>query len=193
MKKIQTLIIIFMASSIAFGQVICPPEVDLTVDPASCAINIEPQDFSTGADLVVIVGLPPAAIANNGTALVTINIEDIELPVPEFSIEFIQGTDVNNPTDICVARAHIVFGVLSMPCTCPDNPFPIDSDLDNICDDVDNCVGVYNPSQSDLNNDNIGDACSPIPTMGEWGIIALSIIMLVFGVVAVKHQKYVVG
>lgn len=192
MKKIQTLIIIFMASSIASGQVICPPEVDLTVDPASCAINIEPQDFSTGADLVVIVGLPPAAITNNGTALVTIIIEDIELPVPEFSIEFIQGT-VDSPTDICETRANILFDVLSMPCTCPNNPSPIDSDLDNICDDVDNCVGVYNPSQSDLNNDNIGDACSPIPTMGEWGIIALSMIMLVFGVVAVKHQKYVVG
>jgi hypothetical protein len=34
-----------------------------------------------------------------------------------------------------------------------------DGDEDAICDPVDNCPEVYNPDQTDANNNNIGDAC----------------------------------
>jgi hypothetical protein len=34
-----------------------------------------------------------------------------------------------------------------------------DGDEDAICDPVDNCPEVYNPDQTDTNNNNIGDAC----------------------------------
>ena len=34
-----------------------------------------------------------------------------------------------------------------------------DVDTDGICDDVDNCVGIANPSQQDADSDGIGDAC----------------------------------
>jgi hypothetical protein len=34
-----------------------------------------------------------------------------------------------------------------------------DSDLDGICDDVDNCIFTANPNQEDTDNDGIGDVC----------------------------------
>ena len=36
-----------------------------------------------------------------------------------------------------------------------------DSDLDGICDSEDNCPNTFNPDQSDLENDGIGDVCDP--------------------------------
>lgn len=38
---------------------------------------------------------------------------------------------------------------------------PPDTDSDGIPDDYDNCPEVANPDQADMNNDGIGDACSP--------------------------------
>ena len=35
----------------------------------------------------------------------------------------------------------------------------VDEDNDLVCDDYDNCVGVYNPEQTDDDQDGVGDAC----------------------------------
>ena len=32
-------------------------------------------------------------------------------------------------------------------------------DFDEICDEYDNCVDIFNPDQIDTNNDGIGDEC----------------------------------
>ena len=34
-----------------------------------------------------------------------------------------------------------------------------DIDFDEICDEYDNCVDIFNPDQTDTNNDGIGDEC----------------------------------
>jgi hypothetical protein len=40
------------------------------------------------------------------------------------------------------------------------NPYD-DNDFDDVPDDVDNCVGTYNPNQADADRDGIGDLCDP--------------------------------
>ncbi|MFN3218506.1 MAG: calcium-binding protein [Acidimicrobiales bacterium] len=47
-----------------------------------------------------------------------------------------------------------------------------DADVDGVADDVDNCPGVANPTQSDLDRDGVGDACDPEtePTHGAFRI-----------------------
>jgi len=43
-----------------------------------------------------------------------------------------------------------------------------DSDSDGVFDESDNCPNVANPAQSDSDNDNVGDACDPVPfTVGD--------------------------
>jgi RHS repeat-associated protein len=38
-----------------------------------------------------------------------------------------------------------------------------DLDFDGVCDDYDNCLGLYNPSQADNNQNGTGDACDANP------------------------------
>ena len=42
---------------------------------------------------------------------------------------------------------------------CPFDAEGVDADGDLICDDVDNCLGISNPTQSDIDSDGIGDSC----------------------------------
>lgn len=40
----------------------------------------------------------------------------------------------------------------------------VDEDGDNVLNDVDNCPGIYNPTQDDSDGDNVGDVCDPHPS-----------------------------
>ncbi|XXX78225.1 choice-of-anchor L domain-containing protein [Sorangium sp. So ce134] len=45
-----------------------------------------------------------------------------------------------------------------------DNVCCVDTDADDVCDPVDNCVGVANPDQAEDDGDGLGNACDSCPT-----------------------------
>lgn len=47
---------------------------------------------------------------------------------------------------------------------CPNNPVNTDDDNDFVCDDFDNCLGLWNPSQNNQDGDDFGDLCDACPT-----------------------------
>lgn len=53
------------------------------------------------------------------------------------------------------------------------------------------CLGVPNPGAAfNLNlSEEIIEEVAPIPTMGEWGLIVLGIMLLIFGLVAVNQKQ----
>jgi hypothetical protein len=61
-------------------------------------------------------------------------------------------------------------GTWDVVCTC-EAP-GVDSDVDDICDDGDNCIGTYNPRQEDDDNDGIGDVCDDCIDVDDDGLCA---------------------
>ena len=58
-------------------------------------------------------------------------------------------------TQTCVYPEDI-YGVNYLDC---DGNCVFDIDIDNICDEIDNCPDTYNPNQDDFDLDGIGDSC----------------------------------
>lgn len=73
-------------------------------------------------------------------------------------------------------------------------PAPIiDFDLDGIADAVDNCPKHHNPGQEDMDGDGIGDRCDfePVPTLSEWGLIAMAGVLGLVGFFVIRKRKVV--
>jgi len=83
------------------------------------------------------------------------------------------------------------------------NAYGIDDDGDGVVNSVDNCPTVYNPNQSNIDGDALGDACDPcpfdptntmvdgkcIPTLTEWGMMAMAALMLSAGGVVIARRR----
>ena len=68
------------------------------------------------------------------------------------------------PTTVCRASTgtcDIAETCTGTSTTCPADTGQPDTDGDGVCDALDNCDGVANPSQADADGDGLGDACDP--------------------------------
>jgi hypothetical protein len=76
-----------------------------------------------------------------------------------------------------------------------------DADRDGVSDDVDNCPNTPNSDQANSDPDPLGDACDPcidpnssgvcIPTLSEWGMVAMAALMLAAGAAVVSRRPAV--
>ena len=88
-----------------------------------------------------------------------------------------------------------------LPDSC-EAPIP-DQDSDGVGDPCDNCTTVYNPNQSNIDGDAFGDVCDPcpfdptntkvdgrcIPTLSEWGMMAMAALVLSAGGVVIARRR----
>lgn len=73
----------------------------------------------------------------------------------------------------------------------------VDTDGDGACDAGDNCPVDANPNQEDSDDDGFGDVCDdelvdfvrPIPTLSQWGLIAMAGILGIVGLMAIRRRK----
>ncbi|MCB9359594.1 DUF4215 domain-containing protein [Candidatus Woesearchaeota archaeon] len=79
---------------------------------------------------------------DNLASIVTINVPDAMT---------LYGNADRSDGIIELTTGHAVLGILNQYCQ--------DTDLDRICDDVDNCVFNANPGQEDEDDDRVGDVC----------------------------------
>jgi hypothetical protein len=73
-----------------------------------------------------------------------------------------QGTEYDqNPFSGCVDEARVYDEALSAGQVVAIMNQSLDSDLDGVLDDLDNCPGTPNADQADADGDGIGDVCDP--------------------------------
>jgi subtilisin-like proprotein convertase family protein len=72
-----------------------------------------------------------------------------------------------------------------------------DTDADTVADCNDNCIDVPNPDQADADGDGEGDACdtgeADIPTVSEWGLVVMTLLLITLGKIYFGRREAVVG
>jgi len=83
-------------------------------------------------------------------------------------------SDINELIDYVPLRnSAITQGPITFTCAPPGsgNRMGINRDEDNFLDGLDNCPAVANNSQSDSNNNGIGNACDPVTDSDGDGVL----------------------
>ena len=70
-----------------------------------------------------------------------------------------------------VADAHCAAGCVVVNPAREVEPCDADADGDRVCDAVDNCVDVFNPTQADLDGNGRGDGCTATCDADEYGCV----------------------
>ncbi len=78
---------------------------------------------------------------------------------------------------------------------CPAGDDNLDTDADGHADACDNCPADANPNQADADSDGIGNACdatpTAVPTLGEWGLLSLVILLISSSFITVERKRLV--
>lgn len=74
----------------------------------------------------------------------------------------VDGDGINNANDACPLQPEDFDGYKDTD-GCPEPGSCDDADKDGICDKVDNCPNIANPTQTDLDNDGLGNVCDSDP------------------------------
>ena len=56
-----------------------------------------------------------------------------------------------------------------------ENECLFDIDNDDICDELDNCISIFNPDQADFNLDGIGDDCDGIDIYKNYSTVRFNL------------------
>ena len=116
------------------------------------------------SDVTLWFGNAPGGAELNDALLGGLNTED---NLGNGSVRWADFNGGNQSGNILVVAAKLGesddhFKVQKLEYTCPTCA---DADDDGVCDEVDNCVGTYNPNQKDADDDGIGDVCDDtLPT-----------------------------
>ena len=104
-------------------------------------------------------------------------------------VETPSGTIVEDPADTFTATCTIEVSHFSLFAVIA----PADTDNDGVPDlfppDEDNCRTVPNPDQADENGNGIGDACEGVPTVSEWGLVVMAMLLVLSGTTIVFDRR----
>lgn len=144
--------------------------------------------ITSGATIVV----PSGACCHSGNCLGVMTEYDCDVAGGTFAANTTCETDrdgdgTSDCADGCADDPNKI-----APGQCGCGVADSDSDADGIVDCIDNCPLDPNSDQRDLDHDGVGDICqgpdAPIPTIGQWGLAIMTLLLLVCGKVQFGRQ-----
>ena len=133
----------------------------------SICLQIVNESPTMASDVEVTIN--GSSTVTNGTDITFINpVQNFQFPVGSsadicFNVEVIQDGDIESNEFIQFDITNVSGGDNASAGTFPSHTFTIndddDTDGDGVPDVVDNCPDNYNPDQTDVDNDGIGNVC----------------------------------